>query len=542
MTNPCEQCKLGYKLYSNSLSSAITSDAASIIKNDVTNGNITISISDNTKQHSQIHTFMLLDPLATGNSVTILPPTGNTINSGASYIQTLPISISTFIENSGDWLLLDEINNNSGGLYPPGSSTDNAVVRWNGTTGNVFQNSVMIVDDLINATGLLSTDITIAGEYQKAGSRIFDIDPINRTLLIGTGTGNPIGSDIIASGKTAAGSITTGQSNILIGQNAANTITKQVNNIAIGSNTVSSIDLTPYLPDEFLPYFASAIIGNSSQMTKWPGAGIGASTIIDSSLVLEGIGSAISIGYGNNCYGDGVVLLGADITNTYANNIIGRSVSTNNAYLNTVIGNSSNYSEDPLVFMVGKNAVGQSTTGSLKNVGCIIGKNASGASNRCAIVGNDASIDEFANFSFAIGKDVVVGSGMTGAICIGSRALTTGVDCTSIGADSTTQTTDQFVIGANTLLPTGCARSFIIGTNSTLAASAKTSIVIGPNHTAIPADTIIIGQTAAPVTNYHWRFVNMPSFATAVAAGVGLNSDDIYNNTTQYSTIVAAVL
>ena len=36
---------------------------------------------------------------------------------------------------------------NSNGITGPGSSTDNAIVRWNGTSGTVVQNSKPIVQD-----------------------------------------------------------------------------------------------------------------------------------------------------------------------------------------------------------------------------------------------------------------------------------------------------------------------------------------------------------------------------------------------------------
>ena len=41
-----------------------------------------------------------------------------------------------------------------GGVTGPGSSTDNAVVRWNGTTGGTMQNSLVTIDDSGNVNAV----------------------------------------------------------------------------------------------------------------------------------------------------------------------------------------------------------------------------------------------------------------------------------------------------------------------------------------------------------------------------------------------------
>lgn len=53
-----------------------------------------------------------------------------------------------------------------------GTSTDNAVVRWDGTTGNVIQNSGVILDDSNNITGVAS--IAVTGEVKLVGSPTVD--------------------------------------------------------------------------------------------------------------------------------------------------------------------------------------------------------------------------------------------------------------------------------------------------------------------------------------------------------------------------------
>ena len=53
-----------------------------------------------------------------------------------------------------------------GSFSGPGSSTDNAVVRFNGTGGNTGQNSGVIIDDSNNVTG--AANVTLSGELDAA--------------------------------------------------------------------------------------------------------------------------------------------------------------------------------------------------------------------------------------------------------------------------------------------------------------------------------------------------------------------------------------
>lgn len=42
---------------------------------------------------------------------------------------------------------LDLVNDTGNGVQGPSSSTDNAVTRWDGTTGNIIQNSLALLQD-----------------------------------------------------------------------------------------------------------------------------------------------------------------------------------------------------------------------------------------------------------------------------------------------------------------------------------------------------------------------------------------------------------
>lgn len=58
----------------------------------------------------------------------------------------------------------------TGGLAPPGSSTDNAVVRWDGAGGNAIQNSTVTIDD----SGNIATSGTVDGRDVSTDGTVQD--------------------------------------------------------------------------------------------------------------------------------------------------------------------------------------------------------------------------------------------------------------------------------------------------------------------------------------------------------------------------------
>ena len=66
---------------------------------------------------------------------------------------------------------LDLVNTGgpAGDVIGPGSSTDKAVVRWNGATGTTIQNSVAILSDAGDLTGL--TGLTVTGPTTLNGAQ-----------------------------------------------------------------------------------------------------------------------------------------------------------------------------------------------------------------------------------------------------------------------------------------------------------------------------------------------------------------------------------
>lgn len=83
-----------------------------------------------------------------------------------------------------------------GGVTGPNSSTDNAVARWDGSTGRKLQNSGVVVDDTNNVTGVVNFTATGAVSGASAtftGALVVDtstlvVDAANNRVGIGTAT------------------------------------------------------------------------------------------------------------------------------------------------------------------------------------------------------------------------------------------------------------------------------------------------------------------------------------------------------------------
>ncbi len=54
--------------------------------------------------------------------------------------------------NNGTWVYLKSPNSNE--ISGPGSSTDNAMVRFDGSSGKIIQNSTVVLDDASNISGI----------------------------------------------------------------------------------------------------------------------------------------------------------------------------------------------------------------------------------------------------------------------------------------------------------------------------------------------------------------------------------------------------
>jgi hypothetical protein len=96
--------------------------------------------------------------------------------------------------------------NASGDVTGPASSTDNAVARFDGTTGKLIQNSVITIDDTGNASGILSQQFSNGSAVTLAAGK-FWYDGSTGAWNMGMGNGNitqQVGEEIFVYGKASA--------------------------------------------------------------------------------------------------------------------------------------------------------------------------------------------------------------------------------------------------------------------------------------------------------------------------------------------------
>jgi hypothetical protein len=121
---------------------------------------------------------------------------------------------------SGGGVTLTVAGAGTGNVTGPGSSTDTAVVRWNGATGTSIQNSGVLIDGTNNVTGVGTLDTTgtittstgdivaTAGNIEATAGSLTAGTTIDATGNITTSTGNVIAT--AGNLEATAGSVTAG--------------------------------------------------------------------------------------------------------------------------------------------------------------------------------------------------------------------------------------------------------------------------------------------------------------------------------------------
>lgn len=117
-----------------------------------------------------------------------------------------------------------------GGISSIGASTDNALVRWDGTGGTAIQNSGIVVDDSNNVTGVVALSISSFGaNWTNAGRTVADLGIVT-TVDINGGTLDGV---TIGGASAGSGSFTTGTFSSTV------TLSGTAANIATGANYIS---------------------------------------------------------------------------------------------------------------------------------------------------------------------------------------------------------------------------------------------------------------------------------------------------------------
>jgi len=146
-----------------------------------------------------------------GISVTGSPiTTSGTLNiTNTAPDQTVVLTAGTGISTTGTYpnFTITNTSPSAGGdVVGPASATDNAVARFDTTTGKLIQNSVTLIDDTGNASGILSQQFSNGSAVTLAAGKIW-YDGSTGAWNAGMGGGNitqQIGEELFVYGKASA--------------------------------------------------------------------------------------------------------------------------------------------------------------------------------------------------------------------------------------------------------------------------------------------------------------------------------------------------
>jgi len=234
----------------------------------------------------------------------------------------------------------------SGDVVGPASATDNAIARYDLTTGKLLQDSGVLVDDSNNVSGVNA--LTVGGELsamqgfattQTLGTSQTIKAGMQTSVVIGDGAVN---NPTVANGQVLIGqgaSITGSHPDVTIGKGASNTGTRS---ITIGRDTSNSGSDTVVIGTSTTGNGANIFGGNCTDGGGNNNTMIGSSITFSNavnnrvaigSTIDTGVHESISIGTTITNSSLGGIIIGKSLTSSHANTIlIGKSVSNTAAF------------------------------------------------------------------------------------------------------------------------------------------------------------------------------------------------------------------
>ena len=146
-------------------------------------------------------------PIANGGTNATATPIAGAVayGTGTAYAFTAAGSAGQVLTSAGAGVPI-WTTNAGGDVTGPASSTDNAIARFDGTTGKLIQNSVTTIDDTGNASGILSQQFSNGSAVTLAAGKMW-YDGSTGSWNAGMGNGNitqQIGEEIFVYGKASA--------------------------------------------------------------------------------------------------------------------------------------------------------------------------------------------------------------------------------------------------------------------------------------------------------------------------------------------------
>jgi len=128
----------------------------------------------------------------------------------------------------------------SGDVVGPASATSNALVRFNSTTGKIIKNSVVILDDSGDMTGL--TGLTLSSGYISCPALYSTIDSYISGVRVGRGVGGLSENTVVGKYAFSNPYGSTGNDNTAIGYYALGYNDSGYNNTAVGVAALTNND------------------------------------------------------------------------------------------------------------------------------------------------------------------------------------------------------------------------------------------------------------------------------------------------------------
>jgi hypothetical protein len=191
--------------------------------------------SGNSIQGGAEVTISTVGDLENVNTVTLDPAMSN------------PRGAQTIWVDSSDGHLMHGSTDLEDAAVGPASSTDNAIVRWDGTTSHAIQNSTVLLSDTnrftVSGQTLLYADLG-QSNFLAGKTALGVMTGFNNTLVgvdAGTSMGSTAGSNNTGFGKGALSNLGAGSTNIAIGSSAGSAYTgTESTHICIGSAGMAS--------------------------------------------------------------------------------------------------------------------------------------------------------------------------------------------------------------------------------------------------------------------------------------------------------------